>query len=124
MCIRSFLVQSESGPCNRLSSRIFCGFSQSLQADPGTLPVKDYETLLQNPSPFITDGTSCNLTLGSLKSVVGTATTLQAGRSVVQVPAKPRDFSQVQKVETGSRTHTASYLIFRGPFLREKAAGV
>jgi hypothetical protein len=123
MCIREFLVKSESRPCNRLSWRTFCGFSQSLQAYHGTLPVKDYEILLQNPSPFITDGSSCNLTFGSLKTVVGTASALRDGRSGVQVPAKPRDFSQVQNVETASGTHIASYLICRGSFFWKKAAG-
>jgi hypothetical protein len=123
MCIRELLVKSESRPCNRLSWRTFCGFSQSLQADPGTLPVKDYESLLQNPSQFITDGSSCNLTLGSLKTAVGTATELRDGRSGFQVPAKPRDFSQVQNVQTGSGTHMTSYSIWRGPFLGKKAIG-
>jgi hypothetical protein len=113
-------VKSESRPCHRLSRRTFCGFSQSLQADPGTQPVKDYVTLLQNPSQYITDGTSCNLTLGSLKTILGTATALRAGRSSVPIPAKPRIFSLFKIVNTGSGTHPALFSICRGSFLWEK----
>jgi len=50
---------------------------------------------------------------------VGIATRLPARRSEVQIPVPTRDFSQLQNVETGSGSLSASYSVGTGVLSRE-----
>ena len=61
------------------------------------------------------DTFSINITLKMICStIVDTVMRLQAGRSGVQIRVRPRDFSHLQNVQTGSGAHTAPYSVRTG----------
>jgi hypothetical protein len=61
---------------------------------------------------------------GERRQVVSTVTRLRVGRSGIRIPAVARYLSVLQNVQTGSRTHPASFSTGTGgPSLRAKWAG-
>jgi hypothetical protein len=48
---------------------------------------------------------------GSGNSVVGTETSLQAGRSGIRIPVEERDLSLFQNIQTGSEADAASFSV-------------